>query len=294
MLFASTALILTAGSALGLAGTPVVDSRVSLRHGVADAAATFAGAPGPPSRPVWPAAGAPGAAREIAGARGGLVSFAAIGPHGRVVGFHENRRYVSASVVKAMLLVAELRRLRRGDMPLDAGTAGLLRAMITASDNDAADQIYYRVGDAGLNEVAERAGMARFDVSGHWGNAQVTAADLAGFMWRLDGLLDLPHGGFGSELLAGIVEYQRWGIPEVAPERARLRFKGGWRPTDLGQLVHQVARVDRRDQRYAVAVLTDAQPSMEHAIGTIKLISAELIRRDRPSRRRPSGGGSES
>ena len=48
--------------------------------------------------------------------------------------------------------------------------------MITISDNDAADAIYDRVGDAGLIAVAERAGMTRFTVAGYWGNAQIAAA----------------------------------------------------------------------------------------------------------------------
>lgn len=245
-------------------------------------------------RPRWPAPGAPGEARKIARRRGGLVSFAAMGPGGHAVGFHENRRYVSASVVKAMLLVAELSRLDRTKLPLDDGTRATLRAMITYSDNDAADQIYYRVGDAGLYAVAKRAEMPRFTVMGYWANAQITAADTASFMWRLDRLLDVRRGGFGSELLAGIVDYQRWGLAEAVPKDARLRFKGGWRSTGLGQLVHQAARVDRDGRRYAVAVLTDGQPSMEHAIGTVRLIGEQLIRRDRPPRRRPSAGGSGS
>lgn len=240
--------------------------------------------------PVWPVEGARARARDIARQRGGLVSFAAIGPAGRTLGYEEDRRYVSASVVKAMLLVAELRRLRREDLPLDEVTANLLRAMITYSDNEAADAIYYRVGDAGLHEVAARAGMDRFEISGYWANAQLTAADMARFMWRLEELLDLPGGDVGSAALAGIVESQRWGLPEALPRDARIRFKGGWRSTELGQLVHQAGLVEVKGRRYALAVMTDAQPSMEHATGTIRLIGEQLLRSDR--RRGRAGSGS--
>ncbi len=68
--------------------------------------------------------------------------------------------------------------------------------MITLSDNEAADSIYARVGDAGLNEVAAAAKMSHFagDV-GHWSNVKVTAADMALFMSKLDELLDLPVRG---------------------------------------------------------------------------------------------------
>lgn len=235
--------------------------------------------------PAWPAEGAGDEARSIARERGGLVSFAAIGPRGREVTYEAARLYSAASVVKVLLLVAELRRLEREGAPLDEKTAQALRAMITMSDNDAADAIYSRSGDTGLLDVARDAGMRRFTVAGHWGNAQITAADMARFMWNLDELLDLPHGRYGGRLLASIVESQSWGLPAVTPDDARLRFKGGWVPTDDGQIVHQAGSVELDGKRYAIAVLTDAQPSMAHAIETVEAVEWQLLRRDpRPTR----------
>ena len=93
--------------------------------------------------------------------RGGMVSVAVIDTRGRLRGRRETRRYVSASVVKAMLLAAELDRLSGEGLRLDPSTEQTLRAMITYSDNAAADSIYSRVGDAGLNRVAWAAGMER-------------------------------------------------------------------------------------------------------------------------------------
>ena len=55
------------------------------------------------------------------------VSFAVIGPGGKTVSFEPDRPYFSASISKAMLLVAELRRLRREEAPLDAATRTLAR-----------------------------------------------------------------------------------------------------------------------------------------------------------------------
>ena len=43
--------------------------------------------------------------------------------------------------------------------------------MIHVSDNDAATQAYDFVGDPGLYDVANRAGMRNFSVAGFWGNA---------------------------------------------------------------------------------------------------------------------------
>ncbi len=70
---------------------------------------------------------------------------------------------------------------------------------------------------------------------------------------------------------------QRWGIPEAAPEGADVRLKGGWRPSDAGQLVHQAARVDLGEESYSIAVLTDGNPSQAYGEETIRLIAAELL-----------------
>lgn len=230
-----------------------------------------------PEPKPWPPPGAGVEARRLAETRTGVVSFAAIGPGGATVELEPQRQFYSASVSKAMLLVAELRRLRREGSALDSGTRAALERMITLSDNDAADAIYGRVGDAGLNEVAEAVGMTGFagDV-GHWSNVKITAGDMALFMSRLDELLDLPHGEEGSEFLASVISPQAWGIPQAAPEGARVRFKGGWRPADSGQLVHQAARVDVAGESYSLAILTDGNPSQAYGQETIRLIAAEL------------------
>ncbi|MEJ7876942.1 MAG: serine hydrolase [Solirubrobacterales bacterium] len=244
-------------------------------------------------RPAWPASGAAEKAENIARSRRGLISFAAIGPGGRTVGFGSDRQYFSASVTKCMLLVGELRRLRREGLPLDDGTQSTLNSMITLSDNLAADQIYARVGDAGLQEVAKLAGMTHFEATvGHWSNAQITAADMTAFMSKLDDLLDLPGGDAASKMLASVIPAQSWGVPQAAPEDARVRFKGGWRPSDLGELVHQAARVDVGGESYSLAVLTDGNPSMPYGEETIRLIAAELLRNDERSVSRSRGSRS--
>ena len=54
-------------------------------------------------------------------------------------------------------------------------------------------------------------------------------------------------------------------------------FKGGWRGTELGQLVHQVARVQRPRTRVAIAVMTDGDPTMGYGIETIGGVAARLL-----------------
>jgi hypothetical protein len=55
-------------------------------------------------------------------------------------------------------------------------------------------------------------------------------------------------------------------------------FKGGWRGTDSGQLIHQVARLERRGQTIVICVLTDGDPSSGYGEGTISGIAQKLLR----------------
>jgi hypothetical protein len=223
----------------------------------------------------------PGAVRtawRYAQARGGTVSIAVVDSRGRLRARDGDRGYVCASTVKALLLAAELWRQKREGGDLDAGTRDLLAAMITRSDNDAADAIYARVGDAGLFGIARRAGMERFTVAGHWGNAVVTASDLARFFSRLDVVMPGRFQDYGKRLLASIIPSQRWGIPKAAGKGWGVRFKGGWLPSRA--LVHQAAELRERDgarRRLAIAVLSDSQPSFGYAVATIEGVTDRLL-----------------
>ncbi|MGH2990328.1 MAG: serine hydrolase, partial [Solirubrobacterales bacterium] len=234
--------------------------------------------PGPP--PVTPSASAVRAAERYAGGREGLVSFATIDSRGRMHGLAPHRPYASASVVKTLLLAAELRRLGVADAPIDDGTRTLLARMITYSDNDSADAIYSRVGDAGLYRVAEDAGIRSFTISGYWANAQITAGDMALFMSRLDRAIPAGKREFGLSVLEDVVPEQSWGIREAAGWKWSVRFKGGWRSTELGALVHQAAELRHEDgSRTSIAVLTDAQPSQDYGIETVLGVAERLLGR---------------
>lgn len=224
-----------------------------------------------------PSAAAMRAAWRYAATRGGAVSIAAVNSEDELRGRAEDRRYAAASVVKSMLLAAELRRLKQSGEELDSETAALLGAMIARSDNEAADAIYARVGDAGLEAVAKRSGMRRFTVSGHWGNAQITAADMALMFADLDRVLVKLHREYALKLLGSVVEEQRWGIPQAAGDWWAARFKGGWLPDHA--LAHQAAELRQRNgpRKLSLAILTDDQPSHEHAVETVRGIAERLL-----------------
>jgi Beta-lactamase enzyme family len=245
-------------------------------------------------RKVWPRViyPRPAALRraQVFAAGRGDVSFAVIDSSLGLRGYDLDREYSSASVSKALLLAAELRRLNREHLPLDEGTKALLEPMVTYSDNRAADAIYAEVGDEGLEEVAERAGMRDFEpIPGFWGGDKVTAADLARFFYRLDANLPGPHRAYAKRLLARIAPVERWGIPVAAGRGWRLWFKGGWRPPEekntSGPVTNQAALlVHRNGERLAVAVLTDEAPG-SGGISDVEETARLLIGRPPPDHR---------
>jgi zinc D-Ala-D-Ala dipeptidase len=203
-------------------------------------------------------------------------SFALVDSHGRLRGFAPRRRYVTASVVKAMLLVAYLRQLG-GRMP-SAADRDVLGPMIRWSDNGAADSIYARVGDAGLLDLARRARMRDLTVAGHWGGVYFSAADQARFFLRLRALLPRRSRQYALGLLSSIVPAQRWGFTHFS-ERAgwSTYFKGGWRRTGLGSLVHEAALFERDGRSFSLAVLSDANPSHEYGTATLRGVARRLF-----------------
>jgi hypothetical protein len=240
-------------------------------------------------RVAYPSRTAIRRAQEFAAGRGD-VSFAVIDPSVGLHGYDADRQFSSASASKALLLAAELRRLMDEHEHLDQSTRELLEPMVTYSDNRAADAIYARVGDAGLEEVARRAGMTDFEATpGFWGGDQITAADMARFFYWLDHNLAGPYRGYGKRLLARITSVERWGIPEVVGPGWSVWFKGGWRPAGQehtsGAVTHQAALLEHRGgERLALAVLTEEPPGAGGGFSAIEGVTSRLLAAPPPRR----------
>ncbi len=132
---------------------------------------------------------------------------------------------MSASVVKAMLLVAYL----RGHDTVSPYMRGVLQRMIENSDNDAADVVYGIVGRGGLERLADLTGMTGFRTTGAWITTRITAADMAFFFRDMHRWLPRRHRSYADELLSHVTPYQCWGIPAIArPLGYRVYFKPGW------------------------------------------------------------------
>jgi hypothetical protein len=230
--------------------------------------------------PAAPPAGwSPGvnAARDYAQTRTGEVSF-----HVRTErehwGMDADRTVPSASVIKAMLMLAYLDRPEVRRRALTPADHALLDPMIRSSDNDTATDVYNVVGNAGLNRVARRARMTRFVPQVVWGLSRISARDQTRMWLRLEALIPRRHRAAALRLLRTIVPEQRWGIAQVSlPRGWRLHFKGGW-GSGTGLVEHQVALLRRREERVALAILTTGSPSHDYGKATLRGVAARLLR----------------
>jgi hypothetical protein len=237
------------------------------------------------SLPVgYPGPGAIAQAERALARRAGRTAFAVIDTEGRMSGVRVHRRFITGSVVKAMLLVAYLRRLNAlGQRHVDPHSASFLYPMIHVSDNDAASETMSYVGAGGLYGVARAAGMTDFYVAGSapgdWGTALLSAADQARFFFEMDSLIPRQFVGYARFLLSTIAGYESWGIPAVArPRGYRVFFKGGWRPSPDIYLVNQIARLEGHLRTFAMAIMTDGDPDMGYGIDTIESVTGALLR----------------
>jgi hypothetical protein len=210
--------------------------------------------------------------------RAGHVSFSVIGPRHVTYSYRAYTEVPAASVLKVMFLVAYLRRPSVRERALTDRDRDLLGPMIRRSDNVAATRVDDILGPRPMYRLAEDAGMHHFHFISHpWGMSRVTAAEQARFMDHLDRYVPDRHEGYARFLLSHIVPAQRWGIGRLDRPRWRFYFKGGW-GSGSGAVEHQVAFLERRGMRIAVAVMITDSPSHEYAKRTLYGVFVRLLR----------------
>jgi Beta-lactamase enzyme family len=226
--------------------------------------------------PPYPSAGAIAAAVRFIDSRSGSTALAVVDSQGRLAGVRLHEHFHAASVVKAMMLVAYLQMLGARHRGLEAGDRALLYPMIHVSDNNAASAVLAIVGAGALARVARQAGMSDYAPAvGWWAFTQTSAADQARFFAALQRLIPSQFYGYARGLLSGIDPSQSWGVPSVARPRWQVFFKGGWLPME--KVFNQVARLERPEVMFTVAVLTTGEPSMGYGQQTIEGVTASIL-----------------
>jgi hypothetical protein len=222
--------------------------------------------------PAVPGGKAIKAALTWASGRGSKTGVAVVDSRGVLHGWHEHLQFTSASLAKAMLLLAYLR-----SHPHAASLDGTATTMIEESDNACAYAIQGVVGMSGVKKVARLAHMKDFRAGGSWIDCRVSAADQARFFYDYLSYVPASRRSFARKLLNGIVSYQRWGIPAAAgPDGWKPYFKSGWLYLD-NVLMVQAAWVERRGVKWSVAVMTDGNPTKSYGWDTQKGVAGLLL-----------------
>jgi hypothetical protein len=217
------------------------------------------------------------AARAYVHQRKGEVRFAVRTEH-RLWGYRRTEGVHSASVVKALFLVAYLDDPRVRSRPLRAADHRLIDPMIRRSDNAAAARVLAYVGAARVRATARRVGMPRFRlVTGLWGASRIDASDQTRFFLHFEAHVVARHRATALHLLRTVVPSQGWGVGRVRPDGWRLYFKGGW-GSGTGLVDNQVALLRSGPHRLAVAVLTTGNPDHAYGQQTLRGVFARLLR----------------
>ncbi len=202
------------------------------------------------------------------------------------VSCHTNgdRHFDSASIVKAIILAALLRRHQESGTPLSSFEEREATLMITQSDNDAATDLWDEVGMSGLRHFLDLAKMneTRLGEGGYWGLTQVTAHDeilLLELLTRPTSVLTGASRRYQLGLMALVIPGQRWGTPAGAPAAVSVHVKNGWLPDDGGWHINSIGAFTGQDRNYMMAVLTDDNQSEQYGIETVQAV-ARAVHRD--------------
>jgi len=231
----------------------------------------------------------PAAARLVAASDGAVTLAVALPGQGIVYTANDDTRLPLASVAKLLIMLTLLDQTLQPPRDLRNDERELLDAMITVSDNDAADELWDEIGgNAGV-----RSFLARADVSGvtfspddDWGDTAASGEAVAVLLARLvtGDLLDAPRRALALDLMSRVIPDQHWGVTALALDvvsgGVTIGVKNGWYPNDdesgwrvtsAGVVVPQFG-----GQAYTIAVFTSGQTDLASGVATIEAITRAI------------------
>lgn len=194
---------------------------------------------------------------------------------------------VSASIAKLDIAEAVLWRADRDGEPLLEEQDDLLAAMLTLSDNDAADTLFDALGgNDGLTEANAALGVraTTLDEEGQWGLAVAPPVDHA----RLLRNLVMPDSPLSQrartqilDLMGDVAEDQDWGVGRLGAHPA---VKNGWLPWQVDEDADEVwvlnsigIATDVDGHLCAIIVLTTGWPEQDRGIEVVDMLARDVL-----------------
>ncbi|RKS07286.1 beta-lactamase class A [Nocardiopsis sp. Huas11] len=199
-------------------------------------------------------------------------------------GHQAGQGYDAASTGKVIVLATLLWHVQEEGRELTAREDELATAMITVSDNDATIELRNQLGRERMQEFLDEAGMPNtvLHPENYTGLMKINAAEelhLLGLITQENDVLCEENRAYARELMGGVIEEQRWGVPAGAPAGAETINKNGWLPYDGTDVwrVNSIGAIDGTEAGpYRIAILTDRNAGMAYGVETIELLSAAV------------------
>ena len=156
----------------------------------------------------------------------------------RQYSYNGDAGFILASSSKVYILCAYLDMLEQQGRGPNATERAQMTAMITQSDNNAAQYLFDKLGRVtGQNAYFQKLGITGYIGSGRdWGYAQLSANAMVRVLMLLQTgqTLNADDRALALDLL-GQVDLGRWGVGTKAPPGAKVYMKDGWvtGPDDL-------------------------------------------------------------
>jgi beta-lactamase class A len=192
----------------------------------------------------------------------------------------------TASVIKVVVMACTMHRAEQQGRLVDDWELSLMWPMITYSDNDATDALWYDLGGGpGITTCLQSIGATGITpyMGDYWGTSTASARGIATLMSRIayGSVVNDVHRAVALEMLTNVIPEQRWGIPAGADGTGEeiVGVKDGWYPDDDGWRVNSVGFISPRtpgEQPYAIAVMTNNQATQEYGIETIEGLAAPV------------------
>ena len=282
---AATVAALTAATVAGVGagGTPSASAAPSRAAGPAPAVSICTSA----KHPRLAARISSGITTALAGRSDSVVGLAAADPAEDLsCAFHQTWHFYSASVIKATIISALLRKVH-GPAGLTSAQRHLAYLMITQSSNSAATSLWHDVGMSDMQAFLDRAGMKHTILSHAWGLTQITAHDeltLLGVLATNRKVLSKSSRQYVLRLMAKVIPSQRWGVSAGAPSDITVHLKNGWLPYPRAGDWHinSIGAFTGKDVNYQIVVLTGPAAGggqgENYGIETVQL-AADVINR---------------
>ncbi len=203
--------------------------------------------------------------------------------------YHSTRHFIAASVIKVTILAALLRKAQQQHRRLTTAETKTAWLMITQSDNDAANTLWFDVGLPFMQHFLDLARMRQTKLNFHWGLTLITAHDeltLLSLISSPNKVLTKTSRIYARYLMAHVTAGQRWGVPAGAPRGVLVHVKNGWLPYP-GSLweINSLGTFTTTTRLYKIVMLTYNNPSMAYGIDTIEGAAEVIHARLNPGKR---------